>query len=134
MRRPHAGTVIEIGLQEAFAISAMFSKGNGDDVRDALARGLELARTLGGGDHETRLLGHLNSLRIRTGDFRGAVEGAEQYVAAGRIARSAETGRAQWMLALSHPLIGDQVLAQEHYETGLAAASGEPPTMGYRQP
>jgi predicted ATPase len=134
MGRPDAGTLMELGLQEAFAISAMFSRGNGDDVRDALARGVGLARALGGGDHETRLLGHLNSFRIRTGDFRGAVEVAEQYVAAARIARSAEMVRARWMLALSHHLIGNQVLAQEHYETGLATASGEPPTMGYRQP
>jgi hypothetical protein len=128
------GTLVELGLQEALATSIMFSRGNGDDARDALARGVELARNLGGNNHETRLLGHLASFRIRTGDFRGAVDVAELYVAAARIARSSEAARAQWMLALSHHLIGNQVLAQEHYETGCVAASGEAPPMACRQP
>jgi hypothetical protein len=131
-----AGTLVELGLQEAFAISTMFSKGNGDDARDALARGVELAQTLGGRNHEIRMLGHLNSFRLRTGDFRGAVEVAKQYVDAARVAESSETVRAQWMLALSHHFIGNQVLAQEHYEAGLrcAAPSGELTSMDYRQP
>ena len=75
---PDAGTFVEVDLLEAFAISAMFSRGNGDDVRDALARGVELARALGGADHEVRLLGHLNSFLVRRGDFREALEVAER--------------------------------------------------------
>ncbi|HEV3194088.1 MAG TPA: hypothetical protein VGY54_26460, partial [Polyangiaceae bacterium] len=134
MGQSETGTLVELGLQEALAISTMFSRGNGDDVRDALARGLDLARTLGGGNHETRLLGHLTSFRIRTGDFRGAVEVAEQYLVAARVARSAETVRAHWMLALSHHFIGNQSLAHEGYQTGHAAFSDVPPTMAYRQP
>jgi predicted ATPase/DNA-binding winged helix-turn-helix (wHTH) protein len=134
MGQSETGTLVELGLQEAFAISTMFSRGNGDEARDALARGVDLARSLGGGSHETRLLGHLTSFRIRTGDFRGAVEVAEQYVAAAPIAPSAETVRAHWMLALSHHFIGDQTLAQQCYEAGHAAFSGVPPTTAYRQP
>jgi hypothetical protein len=47
-------TLVELDLQEAFAISAMFSRGNGDDVRYALTRGVALARSLADGDRARR--------------------------------------------------------------------------------
>ena len=79
-----SGMLMELGLQEAFAISHMFSRGNGDDARGALTRGVELARALGGGDHEVRLLGHLNSFLIRRGEFKEALEVAERSIAPAR--------------------------------------------------
>jgi hypothetical protein len=117
---PDAGTFVEVGLLEAFAISAMFSRGNGDDVRDALARGVELARALGGADHEVRLLGHLNSFLVRRGAFREALEVAERSITPARVAKSAGQVRAKWMLAFSHHLCGHQAIAEEHCRSALA--------------
>src|SRR4029077_16222319 len=93
---PDAGTLVEVGLQEAFAITAMFSRGNGDQVRGALVRGIELARELGADDHQVRLLGHLNSFLVRRGKFKEALEVAERSSAPGRAASIAGQIRAKW--------------------------------------
>jgi predicted ATPase/DNA-binding winged helix-turn-helix (wHTH) protein len=114
-----SGTHVELRLQEAFAISTMFSRGNGDDVRLALTRGVELARSLGDGDSEVRMLGHLNSFLIRRGDFKEALEVAERSVAPARPAQIAAQVRARWMLAFSHHLYGQQGVAEEHCEAAL---------------
>jgi predicted ATPase/DNA-binding winged helix-turn-helix (wHTH) protein len=128
---PESGTSVEVGLHEAFAISAMFSRGNGDDVRCALTRGVELARALGGGDHEVRLLGHLHSFLIRRGEFKEAFEVAERSIAPARLAKIAGKVRAEWMLAFSHHLSGNQAIAEAHCKAalGLEAAPGELPTV-----
>jgi len=129
IQAPDSGTVVEVGLQEAFAISAMFSRGNGDDVRGALMRGIELSRRLGAEGHEIRLLGHLNSFLVRRGDFTEALEVAERSEAPARVATSAGQIRSKWMLALSHHLCGNQTTAEEHAEAArrLETASGEWP-------
>jgi len=126
-----AGTLVELRLQEAVAVSAMFTRGNRDDVRLALTRGLAVARALGDRDHEVRLLEHLNTFLVRTGDYRGSLEVAEQ---SARVAKS--TGAviaAEWMLGRSHHVCGNQALAQEHLEAGLrlAGPSSEAPTMSF---
>ena len=108
--------LVEVGLQEAFAVSTMFTKGNVNDVHVALARGLELSRALGSADHEVRLLGQLNTLLIRQGDFSGAMEVC---LTAARVAASAGTVNVNWMLGTSHHLCGNQVLAQKHCEDAL---------------
>jgi predicted ATPase/DNA-binding winged helix-turn-helix (wHTH) protein len=122
-----SGTLMELGLQEAFGISSMFSTGNGDDARRALTRGIELARALGGGDHEVRLLGHLNSFLIRRGEFEEALEVAERSLVPARVAEIAGQVRVEWMLAFSHHLSGNQAVAEERCRSalGLDPASGE---------
>ncbi|HEV3194089.1 MAG TPA: winged helix-turn-helix domain-containing protein [Polyangiaceae bacterium] len=131
IQAPDSGTFVEVGLQEAFAISTMFSRGNGEDVRGALTRGAELARALGGGDHEVRLLGHLNSFLIRRGDFKEALEVADRSITPARAATVAGQERAEWMLAFSHHLRGNQTVAEEHCEAALRleAASGDMSTV-----
>jgi predicted ATPase/DNA-binding winged helix-turn-helix (wHTH) protein len=115
----NCGTMVEVGLQEAFAVSAMFSKGNGDDVRGALVRGIELSRALGEKSREVRLLGHLNSFLVRRGDFRDALEVAERSNAHARDATSSPPIRATWMLAFSHHLCGNQEIAEAKCEEAL---------------
>jgi predicted ATPase len=132
MGPPDSGTHVEVGLREAFAISAMFSRGNGDDVRTALIRGIELAHALGDGDDEVRLLGHLNSFLVRTGDFTEALEVAKRSITPARIARIEGQIRATWMLAFSHHLCGDQAIAEEYGESALSLESSAPPTAGAR--
>jgi predicted ATPase/DNA-binding winged helix-turn-helix (wHTH) protein len=130
-----SGTLVELGLQEAFAISTMFSRGNGDDVRGALTRGVELAQALGSGDHEVRLLGHLHSFLIRRGDFREALEVAERCRTAARVASIAGQVRGTWMLAFSHHLCGSQAIAEEHCRAALCleSSSDESPTPVLRR-
>jgi predicted ATPase/DNA-binding winged helix-turn-helix (wHTH) protein len=132
-----AGTLVELGLIDALAASAMYStRGLHKDVRSALRRGLELARALGSREQEVRLLGLLNGVLIRTGDWGEALEVAHQNMAAARQTGSAGTLRAHWTLALSHHCSGNHALAQEHCEEGLrlAATSREEPMMHFRRP
>jgi predicted ATPase/DNA-binding winged helix-turn-helix (wHTH) protein len=129
---PDVGTDVELRLQEAFAVAGMASTGYTDEVRTALMRGLELARALGGGDQEVRLLDHLNVFFLRTGDFRGGLEVAQQcVVGAARTGTTAGAVTAQWMLGRSHCLCGNLALARTHCEEGmrLARESGRSPTM-----
>jgi predicted ATPase/DNA-binding winged helix-turn-helix (wHTH) protein len=131
------GTPIELALLDALAASAMFStRGIDRDIRSAVTRGLELARALGSSEYEVRLLGQLNALLIRAGDWGEALEFAKQSMAAAHRTRTAGTLRAHWMLALSHHCSGNHALAQEHCEEGLrlATTSREEPMMNFRRP
>jgi predicted ATPase/DNA-binding winged helix-turn-helix (wHTH) protein len=114
-----AGTLVELRLQEAVAVATMFTRGNGEDVRLALTRALTIARTLGDPGYEVRLLGQLNTLLIRLGDFKGAMEVS---VAAAGVAQSAGTVSAEWMLGTTHHLCGNQAHAQAHCEAALRLA------------
>jgi predicted ATPase/DNA-binding winged helix-turn-helix (wHTH) protein len=122
------GTQRELALQEALAISSMFTRGNGDSVRRAIERGLSLAKALGDREYQLHLLAGINIFLTRIGDFRAALAYAEHSVAlaseggdhAGRV-------MAEWMLGVSHHLVGNQEAAQYHCEQGLeleAAAGG----------
>jgi hypothetical protein len=72
------GTKREMILQETLALSLMFTKGNGDEVRDAIERGLSLAETFEDRDHQLQLLAGLNIFLTRISDFRGALTVAER--------------------------------------------------------
>jgi predicted ATPase/DNA-binding winged helix-turn-helix (wHTH) protein len=50
------GTRREMILQEALALSSMFTKGNGDEVRAAIERGIALAETFEDRDHQRSFL------------------------------------------------------------------------------
>ena len=112
------------------------TRGMGDDLRSTVVRGLALARALGGGDREVRLLAILHGYLIRTGDWSEALEVAKQSMTAARVAETAGTLRAHWMLALSHHCCGNHARAQEHCEVGLrlAATSREEPMLHFRVP
>ncbi len=121
------GTERELALLEALAMSSMFTRGNSDEVRVAIERGLALAQALGNPQRELHLLAGLNIFATRIGDFRGALTVAERSVAvAGRAGEPAGIVMAEWMLGVTHHLVGDQAAAQRHCERGLemAAASG----------
>jgi hypothetical protein len=115
------GTRGEMILQEALALSSMFTKGNGDRVRAAIERGLALAMTFDDRDHQLQLLAGLNIFLTRIGDFRGALTVAEQGVAiAWEAANTAGIVMSDWMLGVSHHLVGNQAEAQRHCEAGMA--------------
>ena len=113
----------EIELQEALAVSLMFIKGNSDDVLAALTTALSLAQFLELPYHQMRLLAAHHTFLVRIGDFRGAAAVAEQNEAvAKRTADPMVMMMADWMLGVSHHLLGDQASARKHCETALKPA------------
>ena len=81
------GTRQEMILQEALALSSMFTRGHSDQVRAAIERGLALAEACQDRARQLRLLVGLNLFLHRLGDFRGALAVAEQ---GGAIAQAAK--------------------------------------------
>jgi predicted ATPase/DNA-binding winged helix-turn-helix (wHTH) protein len=117
------GTRGEMILQEALALSSMFTKGNSDEVRAAIERGLALAETFEDRDRQLQLLSGLNIFFTRIGDFRGSLTVAEQGLAVVETVKNpAGLVIMDWMLGVSHHLVGNQAAAQLHCERGLAKA------------
>jgi predicted ATPase len=121
------GTMNELALQEALAISGMFTLGNGEEIRAAIERGLGLAEALGSGEHQLHLLAGLHIFLTRIGDFRGAVAVAERSAAiALEVGDPGAVIMTDWMLGTAHHLAGNHERAQLHCEIGFkrAAAAG----------
>jgi len=118
------GTRQEMILQEALALSLMYSGGNSDQVRAAIERGLHLEETFGHVLRKLQLFLSLYSLLMRLADFRGALKVAEQS------ATFAETTKdpagllvADFMLGGAYHYIGDQSAAQFYGERAMARAA-----------
>jgi len=110
----------EMELKEALAVSLMFVKGNSEEVHAALTTALALAQALELPYHQMRLFAGLYTFLMRTGGFRGAAAVAEQNKAvAKRTADPTAVMIADWMLGISHHLLGDQASARRHCETAL---------------
>jgi predicted ATPase len=113
----------EMVLQEALALSTMFTRGHGDRVRAAIERGLALAEACQDRGRQLRLLAGLNFFLGRLGDTRGAMTVAEQ---AGVIAQAAKhpagTIWAKWWVGFDHHFLGNQAEAQLHLERGMTLA------------
>ncbi|MBY0610976.1 MAG: helix-turn-helix transcriptional regulator [Beijerinckiaceae bacterium] len=124
----------ELALQEALAIAMMFTRGNSESVFRAIERAMQLAQLLGDIQRTVQLLAGMSVFRMRTGDFKGALDCANRLVA---IAAEAEddsgTIMGEWMLGASFHLVGDQAAAQRHCVRGfeLASASGDAPVDGF---
>jgi ATP/maltotriose-dependent transcriptional regulator MalT len=70
------------------------------------------------------LLAGRNLLRMRAGDFAGALAAAVQYsAAAAEFGGPREKVVGEWMLGGSHHLLGNQAEAQQHYERGFERAA-----------
>jgi predicted ATPase/DNA-binding winged helix-turn-helix (wHTH) protein len=110
----------EMELQEALAVSLMFIKGNSDDVLAALTTALSLAQFLDLSYDQMRLLAAHHTFLVRIGDFRGAATVAEQNEAVAKTtADPMAVMMADWMLGVSHHLLGDQSSARKYCETAL---------------
>ena len=122
------GTRQEMILQEALALSLMYTGGNGDQVRAAIERGLHLEETFGHVARKLQLFLSLYSLLMRLADFRGALKVAEQ---SGTFAETAKDPAglliADFMLGGAYTYIGDQAAAQFYGERAMARAA-EPGT------
>jgi hypothetical protein len=109
----------EMELQEALAISLMLIRGDGEEAH-ALATALALAEALELPYHQMRLFAAQHTFLMRTGDFRGAAAVAEQNKAvAKRTADPMAMMMADWMLGISHHVLGNQAMARRYCETAL---------------
>jgi predicted ATPase/DNA-binding winged helix-turn-helix (wHTH) protein len=118
------GTSREMVLQEALALSSMYTFGHDDQIRAALDRALALAEALGDRLHQLQLLAGSNLFLNRLGDLRGSRAAAEKGAAIAReISDPAGTIWAEWMLGITHSLEGNQAEAQLHCERGLSLAA-----------
>jgi predicted ATPase/DNA-binding winged helix-turn-helix (wHTH) protein len=114
------GTRYELELQAALGLSLMFTKGNSDQVRGALLRGLELAEQLGDLHSQLRLFGRLHIFHERIGDFHSALRFAERGQAiAAEIADPIGIAEAHSALGISRHLEGDTPRAHAHLEAAL---------------
>ncbi|MDR3487715.1 MAG: transcriptional regulator [Bradyrhizobium sp.] len=113
-----------LALQANLAASAMFTRGNGIEVRHAIDDGVRIAEALGDLQHQLHLLAGLNIFLIRIGDFQGAVAVARRSNAiAQEIDSPAAIATGEWMLGVAYHLVGDQAGARRHCERGLAEAA-----------
>jgi predicted ATPase/DNA-binding winged helix-turn-helix (wHTH) protein len=114
------GTHGELELQAALGLSLMFTKGNSQQARLALERGLELAEKLEDPLNQLRLLGRLHIFHERIGDFHHALQVAEQSITvASKIGDPVGIAAAHSLLGISHHLMGDQTSARKHLEDAL---------------
>src|SRR6267154_1088082 len=127
----------EMELQEALAVSLMFIKGNSDEVLAALTTSLSLAKVLELPYHQMRLSAAHHTFLVRIGDFRGAAAVAEQNAAvAKRTSDPTAMMMADWILGVSHHLLGDQASARKHCVTALKQAPNQNSSLirsGYDQ-
>jgi predicted ATPase len=117
------GTRQEMILQEALAMSSMYTRGHNDQVGADLERGLALAEAFQDRGRQLRLLAGLNLSFLRLGDIRGALAAAEQ---AGVIAQAAKqpagTVWAECWVGIAQHFLGNQAAAQIHCERSIALA------------
>lgn len=117
------GTRCELLLLEAVGISSIFTRGNSNEVRSAIERGLELAERLNDLERQLHLLAGMNLFLIRIGDFRSALGIAHR--SKGVAEKSGDISAltmVEWMLGVAYHLIGDQAAAQRHCERGFELA------------
>lgn len=117
------GSRQEMVLQEAVAVSATWTGGNGDDVRAAIRRALEIAHSRDDTPTRLRLLAGLHMFLLRAADIRGSLAVAEELRnAAWSASEASYSVIADWLLGCSHHFMGNQPAARQYLERGLACS------------
>ncbi len=110
------GSRCEMELQSALGISLMFSKGNSDEARNALSRGLELAEELADLRSQLRLLGKLHVFCQRTGHCQEAFVLAQRSEkVAAKLGDLASIAMANWTLGFSNYFAGNHISAETNW-------------------
>jgi predicted ATPase len=110
----------EMILLEVLAQSSMHTRGNSDQVRAELERGLALAEALQDLARQLRLLFGLSIFLTRIGEIRGALAVAEQGSVIAQAAKHlVGTVWAEWRVGTAHHFLGNQAAAQLHLERGM---------------
>lgn len=114
------GGAEEMQLQTAFGMSLMFTRGNSEDARVALARGLAIADERRDTASQLQLLGRLHLFHHRQGDFSIALRYAEDGAAvAAVLGDSAARALAHCLLGISLSCVGDLGRARSELESAL---------------
>jgi len=122
------GTRQEMILQEALALSSMYTTGNSDRVRAAIERALALEEAFGDRRHHLELSFGLYRLFMRLADFRSALAVAQQSATFAETANdSASLLISDFMLGICYHYTGDQAAAQFYCERAMPRAA-EPST------
>ena len=103
----------EMILQEALALSLMYTSGNSDQVRVAIERRLALGEAFGDRRHNLQLPFGMHRLRMRLGDFRSALAVVRQSATLAETANDpAGLPISNFMLGTCYHFTGDQAAAQ----------------------
>lgn len=109
----------ELVLQEAFAVSSMFT--GAGDVRTALVRALEIARRLGETAIRLRLLASLHFYSHRITDFKSSLAVSEEIEAVARTTNDATYWAiSDWLQGSSQYALGNQAAALQLFERGFS--------------
>jgi predicted ATPase/DNA-binding winged helix-turn-helix (wHTH) protein len=114
-------------IYASLPLALMHTEGNDQHVRASFSRALEIATNHGDLAYELRLLSGLFMYSHWTMDIRGATD-----IAARSKKLALQTGDpddmalAESMLAASHHLLGNHVIAQQHCESGLRYSGSGP--------
>lgn len=122
------GSETHLILQEALAISALFTRVDRDDLRNLIERGLSLARKFDDHERELGLLAGQHIVMCHLGCFGEAAEVSWRSLElARRVDSPAGIIMSEWMLGCAYHFGGDQAGALCHTEEGFkqAAAHGE---------
>jgi predicted ATPase/DNA-binding winged helix-turn-helix (wHTH) protein len=118
-------TEVELALWEGFAISAMFTRGNGDEIAEAIDTAVTIARTLARREYEMRLLAGLHIYKSRIGDFSGLIDVSRQALeVAEELKREDYHAMAEWMMATALHLCGDQASAYAFCKRAMRRPAG----------
>ena len=122
------GTSREMELHSSLGLSLMFAKGNSEEARIALTKGLALAEQLNDRANQLRLLGRLHIFHERIGDFHAALAFAQRSEAiAAEAADPVGIAEAHSILGISRHLEGSTLRAHAHLKAALAPV---PPSQG----
>lgn len=119
------GGIEEMHLQAGLGISRMYMQGGRDTSQVALGRALEIAEEQGNALDQLRILGPLNMLKMRTGDFNAALQHARrcsEIAATMTDAATVELGH--FFLGNSLHFTGELDAARIELEAAVKGASG----------
>ena len=117
------GSATHLALQAYLAASAMFTRGNSDEVRRAIEDALSLADALGDQQQLMHLHVGLGIFLTRIGDFGGALAVAQRGITITQaIGSPGAIATGESVLGVAYHLVGDHVSARRHCELGLTKA------------
>lgn len=134
LREDERETLLELELQEALAMSIMYTRGNGEEAKSAVERGLNLAEVLQDTRRQFQMLTGLFTFDARRGDFHAALAVARRSaVLANGDSDKTENAVSEWMLGVAYHFVGDQAAALNHSQRGFAhiAEPRHPGFFGY---
>jgi len=118
------GSKTHLRLQAFLAASAMFTRGNSEDVRRAIEDSLGMAEALGEREYQLHLLLGLGIFLDRIGDFPGALALAHRSIAITQaIGSPGAIAAGESALGVAYHSIGDQRAARSHCERSLAKSA-----------